>query len=77
MPSNAKGGEWSKLGMTPVNLLTVNHIPHILEQTIDDLEGLRRGYPSLILSEPIQPPKHRLDILSSKELLLDKRFCIA
>ena len=62
--------------MTLVNLLTLNHIPHIMEKTIDNLEGLRRGYPSLILSEPIQPPKCRLDILSPEERLLDKRFCI-
>jgi hypothetical protein len=52
-------------------------IPHILEKTIDDLEGLRRSYPSLILSEPIQPLKYRLDVLPPEELLLDKRFCVA
>jgi hypothetical protein len=63
--------------MILVNLLTVNHIPHILEKTIDDLEGLRRSYPSLILSEPIQPLKYRLDVLPPEELLLDKRFCVA
>jgi len=60
-----------------VDLLTINHIPHILEKTIDDLEGLRRSYPSLIHSEPIQPPKYRLDVLPPEELLLDKRFCVA
>jgi hypothetical protein len=60
-----------------VNVLTVNRIPHILEKTMDDLEGLRRSYPSLILSEPIQPPKYRLDVLPPEERLLDKRFCVA
>jgi hypothetical protein len=60
-----------------VNLLTVNHIPHILEKTINDLEGLRRSYPSLIISEPIQPLKYRVDVLPPEELLLDKRFCVA
>ena len=60
-----------------MNLLTVNHIPHILEKTIDDLEGLRRSYPSLILSEPIQPLKYRVDVLPPEQLLLDKRFCVA
>jgi hypothetical protein len=60
-----------------VNLLTVNHIPHILEKTIDDLEGLRRSYPSLILSEPIQPLKYRLHVLPPDELLIYKRFCVA
>jgi len=59
-----------------VNLLTVNHIPHIPEKTIDDLEGLRRGYSGLILSEPIQPLKYRPDVLPPEELLLDKRFCV-
>jgi hypothetical protein len=58
-------------------LLTVNHIPHILEKTIDDTEGLRRSYPSLILSKPIQPLKYRLDVLPPEKLLLDKRFCVA
>jgi len=60
-----------------VNLLTVNHILHILEKTMDDLEGLRRSYPSLIPSEPIQPLKYRLDVLPPEEQLLDKRFCVA
>ena len=58
-------------------MLTVNHIPHILEKTINDLEGLRRSYPSLIISEPIQPLKYRVDVLPPEELLLDKRFCVA
>jgi hypothetical protein len=74
LPSNGK--EYSAPGITLANLLTVNHIPHILEKTIDDLEGLRRSYPSLILSEPIQPLKYRLDILSPEKILLEKRFCI-
>ena len=60
-----------------MDLLTVNDILHILEKTIDDLEGLRRSYPSLILSEPIQPLKYRLDVLPTEKLLLDKRLCVA
>ena len=59
-----------------MDLLTVNNILHILEKTIDNLEGLRRSFLSLILSEPIQPLKYRLDVLPY-ELLLDKRFCVA
>jgi hypothetical protein len=58
-------------------LLTVNYILHILEKTIDDLEGLRGSYPSLIPSEPIQPLKYRLDVLPPEELLLEKCFCDA
>jgi hypothetical protein len=57
-----------------VKFLTVNHIPHSLEKTIDDLKGLRRSYPSLILSEPIQPLKYRLDVLPPQELLLDSFY---
>ena len=57
--------------------LTVNYIPHILEKTIDDLKGLRRSYPSLIVSKPVQPLKYRFGVLPSKELLLDKGFCVA
>ena len=60
-----------------VNLLTVNHIPHILKKAMDDLEGMHRRYPSLISSEPIQPPKYRLDVLPPQEQLLDKRSCVA
>jgi hypothetical protein len=48
LPSN--GEDYSTPGISQVNLLTVNHIPHILEKTIDDLEGLRRSYPILILT---------------------------
>jgi hypothetical protein len=58
-------------------LLTVNHIPHILEKTIDNLERLCRSHPSLILSEPVQSLKYPLDILPPEELLLDKGFCVA
>jgi len=70
-------GRISTPDVSLVNLLTVNHNPHILEQTIDDLEGLRRSYPSLILSEPIQPLKYRIDVLPPEELLLENRFCVA
>ena len=59
--------EYSIPGISLVNLLTVSHIPHILEKTIDDLEGLRRSYPSLIPSEPIQPLKYRLDVLPREQ----------
>ena len=69
--------EYSTPGISPVKFLTVNHVPHILEKTMDDLEGLRRSYPSLISSEPIQPLKYRLDVLPPEEQLLDKRFYVA
>jgi hypothetical protein len=69
--------EYSTPGISLVILLTVNHTTHILKKSIDDLEGLCRSYPSLILCESVQPLKYRLDILSPEELLLDKRFCTA
>ena len=62
--------------MILVNFLTANHIFHILYKTMD-VEGLRRRYPSLIPSEPTQPLKYHLDVLSSQEQLLDKGFCVA
>ena len=70
-------GNYSTPGINLVSLLTVNHIPHIVEKTIYNLEGLHRSYLSLILSEPIQPLKYRLDVLPPSEKLLDKRFCVA
>jgi hypothetical protein len=54
-----------------MDLLTVNNTPHILEKTMDDLEGLRRSHPSLIPSEPIQPLKYRFDVFAPEEQLLD------
>jgi hypothetical protein len=57
-------------------LLTVHHHPHILDKTVDNLEGLRRCYPSLIQGKSIQPLDDRFDILLSKKLL-DKFFCVA
>ena len=72
----SKEGDYSTPGINLVNLLTVNHTPHILEKTIDDVEGLRRSYPSLIFSESIQPLKYRLYVLPPKKFLLDKRFCV-
>ena len=50
-------------------LLTFHYHSHILNKTVDDLEGLRCGYPSLVLGESIQPLEYRLDALLSKELL--------
>ena len=36
-----------------MNLLTFHDYPYILNQTIDDLESLRRGHPSLVKGETI------------------------
>ena len=49
--------------------LTVYHHPHILKKAINDFEGLRRSYPSLILGKPIQPLEYCLDLLLSEKFL--------
>ena len=59
-----------------VNLLTVHYHSYILDKAVDDLEGLRSGYPSLVQGEPVQPLEYRPDVLISEELL-NKVFCIA
>jgi hypothetical protein len=56
--------------------LTVHYHPHILDKMVDDLKSLRCSYPSLVLSETIQPLEHRLDVLLSKKLL-NKFLCVA
>ena len=58
-----------------MNLRTVHHYPHILDKTINDFEGLRGSYPSLILGEPIQPLKYCIDLLLS-EKFLNKLSCV-
>ena len=52
--------------------LTVHHHPHILDKTINDFEGLRGSYPSLILGEPIQPLEYCFDLLLSNKFLKKK-----
>jgi hypothetical protein len=52
LPSTGKelsGGE----GISQVCLLTINDYPHILDQTVDNLESLCRRRPSLIGGETI------------------------
>jgi hypothetical protein len=71
LPSKGKDTQYRVMSL--VNLLTV-HL-HILDKTVDDLQGLRCRYPSLILGEPIQPLEYHFDVLLSKKLL-DKFFCI-
>jgi hypothetical protein len=50
-------------------LLTIHYHSHVLEKAVDNLEGLRSGYPSLVQGEPVQSLKYRLDVLVSKKLL--------
>jgi len=52
-----------------MDLHTVHHHPHILDETINDFEGLCRSYPSLILGKPIQPLEYCLDLLLSEKFL--------
>ena len=57
-------------------LLTVHHYSHALDKTVDDLEGLRCSYPSLVQGEPVQPFKYRLNVLLSTKELLGQFFCM-
>ena len=76
MPFRLKRGEYlkNKWVTLRVDLLTVHNYPHILDETMNNLEGLCRGYPSLILGESIQPLEYHFDVLLSKNLL-NKLFC--
>ena len=38
-----------------MNLLAVHYHSHILNKAVDNLEGLRCGYPSLVQGESIEP----------------------
>ena len=61
-----------------VHLLTVHYPFHILEKTVNDLEGLCCGYPSLVLGETVQSLKYRPDVLlSNSKELLEKCFCVS
>jgi hypothetical protein len=51
------------------NLLTVHDHARILDETVDDLESLSCGSPSLVLRESVQPLQDRLDILLSEKFL--------
>jgi len=52
-----------------VCLLTVHDRAHILDETVDDLEDLSCGCPSLILRESVQPLQDRFDVLLSENPL--------
>ena len=51
------------------HLLTVRDHAHILDETVDDLEGLRCSSSSFILRESVQPVQDRLDVLLSENFL--------
>ena len=59
-----------------VHWLTFYDHPHILDETVNDLESLSCGSPSLISRESVQSLQDRLDILLS-EMLLYKFDCVA
>ena len=63
-------------GYKPSRFLTVHDHRHILDKTVNNLERLRRGDPSLILGESIQSLDYRFDVLLSKKLL-NKFFCVS
>ena len=57
-----------------MRLRTVHGRAHILDKTVDYLEGLSCGSPKLILREPIQPLQDRLNIPLSEKFLY-KFYC--
>jgi hypothetical protein len=46
-------------------LLTVHDRPHILDETVDNLEGLSCSNPRLVLRESVESLQDRLDVLIS------------
>jgi hypothetical protein len=52
-----------------VRLLTFHDYFHTLDETMDDLEGLRCGKPSLVGCESVQPLQDGVDALFSGKLL--------
>ena len=62
--------------ISEVSSLTVYDHPHILDKTIDDLKCLSCRYPGLVLGEPVQPLKNRVDLILS-EKFVHKFLCVA
>jgi hypothetical protein len=78
LPSKGRISQSQRVA-TRVSLLTIHDNPHILDKTIDDLENLRCGDPTLVQGELIQPFQHQwhhLIVIPSKELLY-KCPCVA
>ena len=46
----------------------------MLDETVDNFEGLSGSRPTLIQSQPIQPLDRRLDVLLSPDLLSELRL---
>jgi len=59
-----------------VRLLTVHDDPHILDETVDDLERLGSSSPSLVNGESLEPMQDGLDSFLSENLLY-KFDCVA
>ena len=56
-------------------LLTVHDRRHVLDKTVDDIQGVNCSSPSLIVRESIQPLEDSLDLLLS-ESFLDEFDCV-
>jgi len=54
-----------------VCFLTVHDDPHILDETVDDLERLSSSSPSLANGESVQPMQDSLDFLLSENFLYE------
>jgi hypothetical protein len=62
-----------------MHLLTIHDYPHILDKTVEDLEGLRCRSPRLLLSKSIKPLDHHSDLVvnASVRKHFNKSLCVA
>ena len=62
-----------------MHFLTIHDCPHILDKTVEDLQGLRCRNPRLLLSESIQPLDHHSDLMVNVSFQepLEEFLCVA
>jgi len=54
-----------------VHLVTIHDDPHILDETVDDLERLSSSSPGLVNGESLEPMQDSLDFLLSENFLYE------
>jgi len=59
-------GRWHAIRLC---FLTVHELPHVLDESADDPEGLSCGSPNLVLREAIKPLQGRFDVLVPDKVL--------
>jgi hypothetical protein len=71
-----KEGIQQTAGYEKAHSLTLHELPHVLNETVDDLESLGCGSPNLILRESVQPLQDRLDVLLPEKFLYKFDFVV-